>query len=77
MSSRDTPSLRVFSPTYNLRAADLPWTEIIEACVETMLSSLHNFPRTNIYFLSESLNDFKPPSSWIVATNETFENTIT
>ena len=72
---------RILSPYANdrgklssttLTAADVPWPEVIEACIKTLLSWLHTLTDVkNVYYLPQDLDEFKQPLLWTEATTET------
>ena len=73
---------RIFSPyarnsgdLSTLTAADLPWPDVIDACIKTLLSWLHALSDgtvKNVYYFPQDLNDFKEPPLWTDALPETF-----
>ena len=55
-----------------LTAADVPWPEVIEACIETLLSWVHTLSGVeNVHYLPQNLHEFKQPPLWTEATTET------
>lgn len=67
---------RDHSPT-TLTAADVPWPQVIETCVGTLLSWLHSTPpsltKENVYYMEEDLENFNEPALWSVAVTETLK----
>ena len=50
----------------------MPWPEVIEACIKTLLSWLHTLTDVkNVYYLPQDLDEFKQPLLWTEATTET------
>ena len=59
-------------PFTSLTAADVPWPEVIEACIKTLLSWVHTLSDVkNVYYLPQDLDEFKQPPLWTKATTET------
>ena len=55
-----------------MTAADIPWPEVIEACVKTLLSWLHSLSDLDsVYYLSDNLDTFKEPPLWAEAITKT------
>jgi hypothetical protein len=62
--------------TTTLTAADVPWPELIEACIKTLLSWLHTLSGgEHVYYLPQDLEEFKQPSLWTEAATETVKLT--
>jgi hypothetical protein len=58
--------------TTTLSAANVPWPQVIEACIKTLLSWLHTLSgEESVYYMPQDLDEFKQPPSWIEATTET------
>ncbi len=68
---------RILSPyakkyTTLLTAADVPWPEVIEACIKTLLSWLHTlYKRVTVYYMAQDLDEFQQPPLWREAATET------
>lgn len=68
--ARDT-SDRSFT---SLTAADVPWPDVIETCINTLLSWLHTISDVkNVYYFSQDVEGFKLPTLWTEALTETIK----
>ncbi|XP_028404230.1 germinal-center associated nuclear protein-like isoform X2 [Dendronephthya gigantea] len=56
----------------SLTAADVPWPDVVETCINTLLSWVHTISDVkNVYYFSQDLDGFKPPTLWTQAVTET------
>ena len=76
---RSLEELNFLSPEPRLSASQVPWPEVLDACVHSMLTSLHEDPsylQINVHYFEEDLNKFTPPTLWSKCANDSRAETF-